>query len=76
VKEPFKLTAEERYSPLWKKLMAHYNERLALLHRRNSALTLDPTETAATRGRIAEVQYLLSLAMETPEPQPTIPFVL
>jgi len=55
------LNKTEAESALWKKISAHYEQRLDILRRKNdNALT--PEETAALRGRIAEVKKLLASA--------------
>lgn len=55
-----KLTAAEAKDQLWKKLSAHFAERLERVRRDNDA-PLDRDRTAALRGRIEELKYLLSL---------------
>jgi hypothetical protein len=64
------LTDQERESPLWKRLRAHYEKRLTSLRSQND----DPSsehDTARRRGRIHEVKTLLSLndAIQLPSRQ-------
>lgn len=65
------LTDQERESPLWKRLRAHYEKRLISLRSQND----DPSseqDTARRRGRIHEVKTLLSLndAIQLPNSKP------
>lgn len=60
----FKLTPQERDTPLWKKLSAHFDARLSALRLRNDNPKLTDAETAALRGRISEVKELLCLSDE------------
>ena len=55
----------DRQSAAWAKLKAHMEARLAMLRRRNDS---DQTEykTAKLRGRIAEVEAMLSLGSDQP----------
>ena len=58
------LTEHERESDLWKRIKAHYEERLASLRRKNDS-SHDPIKTADIRGQIKDAKYLLSL--DTPQ---------
>ena len=54
------LTSQERASPLWQKLHAHFEEKLAALRKQNDA-PLDPVKTAGVRAEIAVYKALSSL---------------
>lgn len=59
--DKFKLTKTEQDSALWKKIKAHYEERLTNLRRKNdndSSIEI----TSKIRGRIAECRCLLALS--------------
>ena len=62
-REPFKLAAHERTSPVWQRLERHMQDRLATLRIQNDA-SATPERTADIRGRIAMLKELLSLADE------------
>jgi hypothetical protein len=66
MKPPFALTAEDRRSRLWKKLMAHWNENLEVFRIQNEG---DKTEvqTAKLRGMIANTKANLLLDKDLPE---------
>lgn len=53
-------------SGLWVRLRKHYEERLGELRAKNDA-PLSAEETAAIRGRIAEIKRLLDLDAPPPE---------
>ena len=55
----FSLTDGERSHPLWAKLDAHLQARMAILRAKNDG-PLDPLLTATIRGQITEVKALLS----------------
>ena len=59
------LTKEERNDPLWLKLKAEYEARLAQLRASNDK-DMSETETAKLRGRIAEVRKFIDLGTEKP----------
>lgn len=59
----FALTPGERQHPLWLKLKAHLEERLAG-HRLKNDNNLTQDETQKVRGRIAELKELLKLGEE------------
>lgn len=61
----FELTHIERQSPLWAKLAAHFERRIAQLNRLNEG-DLPDAKTANLRGRIAELRSLAELANEIP----------
>jgi hypothetical protein len=63
--EIFALTASERQSAVWQKLMRHFNERLAY-HRAKNDSHSDATITAATRGQISIYKALISLDKDVP----------
>lgn len=55
----FILTDGERHHPLWLKLEAHLQARVAILRAKNDG-PLDALQTATIRGQITEVKALLS----------------
>ncbi len=57
-----KLTQGEHNDPLWLKLVAHYEKRLATLRAQNDNAPTEET-TARLRGRIAEVKDFLKLGI-------------
>lgn len=57
---PFELTAQEKDSALWKKLKAHFEERLDVLRIQNDG-DKSAEETAKLRGKIAFAKELLGL---------------
>lgn len=59
------LTKQERNDPLWLKLKAEYESRLAQLRKDNDK-DMSEAATANLRGRIAEVRKFLSLGEEKP----------
>lgn len=65
----FELTQAERESHLWKKLMKHFEQRIANMRAQNDS-DLDERTTARVRGRIAEVRDLMNLD----KPRPDIEF--
>lgn len=64
-KKPLILTAEERRSSLWLKLMAHWLERLESTRKQNES-DLPEVQTAKLRGRIAELNACIGLNEENP----------
>lgn len=62
-KPPFILTPDERDSRIWKRLMAHFNERLETLRVQNDGVRAE-TETAHLRGRITELKRIIDLNKE------------
>ena len=69
---PLILTPADRNSPLWHRLKAHYEARLATLRSQNDN-DKDEAETAKLRGQIGEVKKLLSLGEDKPEFEKPIP---
>jgi len=61
----FQLTRMERADPLFLKLKAHYEQKLANLRAMNDNDN-SPDMTAATRGRIKEVKLFLALDQDQP----------
>ena len=59
----FALSYEEKRSPLWKKLCAHWETRLESLHSQNEGDKTD-IETAKLRGRMAELRLNMALNKE------------
>ena len=57
------LDLNDRQSPTWAKIRAHFTERLQD-HRIKNDGQLSDSDTAKLRGRIAEAQYVLSLGGE------------
>ena len=64
----FVLTHEDKQSPVWRKLVKHWESRLELLRTQNDG-DKDLTDTATLRGRIAECKANLNLAKELQPPQ-------
>ena len=62
----FQLTPAEISSPLWMKLKAHIEARVAG-HRRTNDSNLNTEDTAKVRGRIAEGKYILGLDNSAPQ---------
>ena len=63
-----KISKQDRLTPLWRELEAHYTERLASLRAQNDAMQT-PEQTARLRGQIMEIKAFLDLATErTPAP--------
>jgi hypothetical protein len=63
------LTKEERQSALWRKLQAHWDERLASLRSQNDG-QFDAVVTAKIRGQIAEIKACLALDKDLPQAPP------
>lgn len=59
------LTKEERDHPIWLKLKAEYEARLAQLRKDNDK-DMSETETAKQRGRISEVRRIIDMGAEKP----------
>lgn len=62
----FRLTDNDRNTPLWLALRAHLERRLESQRAKNDT-DLSAEDTAKVRGRIAEIKALL--ALEAPPPQ-------
>lgn len=62
----FVLTKEDRSSALWRKLMRHWEEKLASLRAQNDG-DLTDANTLKLRGRIAELKANMALAKDLPE---------
>lgn len=68
--ERFTLHPQDRTNPLWLRLEAHMQQKLAELREMNdSTVPLERTEN--WRGRIAQLKELLALAVEPPKPPQT-----
>jgi len=65
--EQFKLLPEDIHTPLWRRLSAHLEERIAFHRKRNDG-GLSEVETAKLRGRIAEAKYILEDLGPKPAP--------
>lgn len=64
--EKLELTPEDRNSALWRKIEKLLARRLDSCRRQNDGINVDVPQTAALRGRIAELKHLRNLlAMET-----------
>ena len=63
---PFKLTESDRQSATWKRLVAHYKERLQQYRESNDATDKGDVKTAELRGQILEVKALLKMDTEKP----------
>jgi hypothetical protein len=59
-KPPFALSAEDKQTALWKKLMGHFGDRLDANRLLNDSMQ-DEVNTARTRGRISAYKELLAL---------------
>lgn len=57
---PFALTDEDRQSPLWRRLEAHFTDKLARLRVQNDA-ALTEQQTSALRGRIDTLKAIINL---------------
>jgi hypothetical protein len=66
----FKLTKDEVHTGLWKRLSEHLEDKLNE-HRCSNDNELSPESTAKLRGRIASIQYVLSLGVENDLPEPS-----
>lgn len=60
------LERHELDNPLWLKLKAHYEARLAELRIQNDSPNMTAEQTAALRGRIAEIKETLRLGEQLP----------
>lgn len=58
----FKLTEEERQSPVFRSLCIRLDAKLDVLRKRNDDATLSDLQTATLRGHIACLKSVLSLA--------------
>jgi hypothetical protein len=58
---PFALTDEERVSPLWGRLLRHFDARIAALRLLNDSPAADERTTAMYRGQITAYKALLAL---------------
>lgn len=58
-----KLDRNDLESSLWKRLQAHYEERLRVLRAQNDG-DMDDKQTARMRGRIAEIKGFLVLGSQ------------
>ena len=66
------LTPTERNTPLWQKLVKHYEARLATLRAKNDN-SKPETETERLRGQIAECKEFLRLGQDAPVYEQPIP---
>lgn len=71
-KKPFTLTTEEKQSPLWRGLLAHWEDRLAQLRTQNDGAKTE-AETANLRGRIAQVKADIAMNNDLPDLDSTSP---
>lgn len=60
------LDNQERNDPLWLKLKADFDSRLAQLRASNDK-DMNDTETAKVRGRIAEIRRIIDMGAEKPK---------
>lgn len=58
------LSKTDRLSPIWQVVKAHLESRLERLRLMNDNESLDAIQTAAIRGRIAEVKALLLIGVD------------
>ncbi len=64
-KKPFALTRDDKNSPLWRKLVSHWESRIEALQRQNEG-DQPESSTAKLRGRVAEIRANLTLSQELP----------
>ena len=65
-KPKFALTHEEKTSKLWRKLLAHWEDKLETLRNQNDG-DKSEIDTAKLRGRISECKANLSLDKDAPD---------
>jgi ribosomal protein L30/L7E len=58
------ISKTEQLSPVWLAIKAHLESRLERLRLMNDNESLDAIQTAAIRGRIAEVKALLLIGVD------------
>lgn len=63
------ISKTEQLSPVWLAIKAHLESRLERLRLMNDNESLDAIQTAAIRGRIAEVKALLLIGVDPIEIQ-------
>ena len=63
----FRLTDGERHHPLWAKLSAHFAAHLHDLRGKNDDPNLTEAQTAAFRGQIACLKWVIALGNEPPQ---------
>jgi hypothetical protein len=63
---PFALTEDDRHSPLWMRLKAHFEDSLADARRSNDR-PFSERETATLRGEIMCLKKLIRLDADRPE---------
>lgn len=63
---PFELTHIERISPLWIKISTEIEKKIVSLRTKNDNDTLSERETAALRGQIKSLKFMLGLGDEMP----------
>ena len=61
----FELSENEKASPLWLRLKAHLEDRLAAARVRNDGVQME-AETAALRGEIRALKRIISLGDDRP----------
>lgn len=64
---PYRPSSGTKTSNAWSEVQTHLNERLNDLRRDNDNAALTEVETAALRGKIAEVKRLIDLDNDRPE---------
>lgn len=69
-REPFVLTDADRASPLWDRLVHHFEDTIERLHRENEQESLDPVQTALKRGEIKALRRLMLLERKRTEELP------
>ena len=62
---PFELSPQDKLHPLWTRLRAHLEDRLAQARIRNDAV-LPEAETAALRGEIKALKRIIALGDDRP----------
>ena len=63
----FMLTEEERLSPLWARLLAHLEQRVANLRIVNESPDRDDRSTQFLRGQIRALRDVISLNTDRPD---------
>lgn len=62
----FQLSDADRHAPLWLRLRAHLESRLAQLRRQNDDPQATEQKTAVLRGRIGCLKEIIALGDERP----------
>lgn len=65
IRQDIVLSIEEKLTPVWRKIVKHYEHRLDELRQQNDS-DFNELTTAKLRGRIIEVKVLLALNNDPP----------